>query len=360
MKYIVIVWSLTALFASCSKENKKQVTTPPDPPPVIAEGKYKNPVFEPILADPSVIRESSTGTFYAYGTEDDWGDGKGGHLVAVVKSSNLKDWVYVRDAFTRKPSWKSNGGIWAPDVNYINGKYYMYYSYSIWADPNPGIGLAVANAPQGPFEDKGKLFLSAEMGVPNAIDPLYMEEGGKKYLFFGSYSSAPDNGIWGVELSDDGMSVPDKTTKFRITSGDFEGAMIHKKGNYYYFFGSKNNCCDGAASVYQVRVGRSENFKGPYLDKDGHALTTWGSGSLLIERNERFAGPGHNARIITDDDGTDWFLYHAIDRGKPTVASGANRRSLMLDKLTWENGWPAIKNGTPSTTEQDAPVFNND
>jgi arabinan endo-1,5-alpha-L-arabinosidase len=161
-----------------------------------------------------------------------------------------------------------------------------------------------------------------------------------------------------VELAADGMSVPDITKKVRITSGDTEGAMIHKKGSYYYFFGSKNNCCDGAASIYQVRVGRSENLMGPYLDKDGKSLATWGNGSLLIERNSRFAGPGHNARIITDDAGTDWFLYHAIDRGNPTVPSGANRRSLMLDKLEWQDGWPVIKNGTPSTTEQQAPVFN--
>ncbi|RYY34996.1 MAG: arabinan endo-1,5-alpha-L-arabinosidase [Sphingobacteriaceae bacterium] len=358
MKFLVIVWTLTAVFASCSKDSKKAVVNPPEPPPVIADDKYTNPVFEPILADPTVVRDPSTKTFYAFGTEDDWGDGKGNRLVAVVKSDNLKDWTYVRDAFSRKPSWKANGNIWAADVNYINGKYYMYYSYSIWADPNAGIGLALSDKAEGPYVDKGKLFLSSDIGTPNAIDPLYMEDGGKKYLFFGSYSNAPDNGIWGVELSADGLTIPDKDAKFRITAGDFEGAIIHKKGDYYYFFGSKNNCCDGAASIYQVRVGRSENFKGPYLDKNGNALTTWGSGSLLIERNERFAGPGHNARIIADDEGTDWFIYHAIDRGLPLVPSGANRRALMLDKLTWENGWPVIKGGTPSTTQQDAPVFN--
>jgi len=133
--------------------------------------------------------------------------------------------------------------------------------------------------------------------------------------------------------------------------------MIHKRGNYYYFFGSKNNCCDGAASIYQVRIGRSEKLSGPYLDKNGKALTSWGNGTLLIEHNERFAGPGHNARIITDDNGNNWFLYHAIDKLMPLVPSGANRRVLMLDRLTWENDWPVIKNGSPSITEQDKPFF---
>ena len=354
-KHLLPIYLLCAVFTGCSKQRAK---TPVVPPPVIAKDKYVNPVFTPILADPSVIKDAATGTFYGYGTEDDWGDGKGDHLVAIVKSTNLTRWTYTRDAFVTKPNWKANGFIWAPDVNYINGKYYMYYSYSIWADPNPGIGLAIADTPEGPFIDQGKMFLSSEMGVANAIDPFYIEDGGKKFLFFGSYSSAANNGIWGVELSADGKSVPDYSKKINIAAGDFEGTMIHKKDGYYYFFGSKNNCCDGAASIYQVRVGRSTSLMGPYMDKDGHNLKNRGSGTLLIERNERYAGPGHNARLMKDNAGADWFLYHAIDRGAPVVSSGANRRSLMLDKLTWNDGWPDIAGGTPSVAQQTAPVFN--
>lgn len=33
---------------------------------------YVNPVFEPVLADPGVLR-AEDGSFYVYGTEDDWG-----------------------------------------------------------------------------------------------------------------------------------------------------------------------------------------------------------------------------------------------------------------------------------------------
>ncbi|HWW40413.1 family 43 glycosylhydrolase [Pedobacter sp.] len=348
---------LLILLAGCGKQGKTQ-NPPVTPPPKLPENSYMNPVFMPILADPSVLKDPVSGNFYAYGTEDNWGDGKGSHLVAVVKSSNLADWSFTRDAFSTKPTWKQNGGIWAPDVNYMNGKYYMYYAYSVWADSNPGIGLAIASDPAGPFTDLGKLFLSSEIGVANAIDPCYVEDGGKKYLLFGSYSSAPNNGTWGVELSADGKSVPDPGAKFKIAAGDFEGVMIHKRGKYYYFFGSKNNCCDGAASIYQVRVARSENLHGPYLDKDGNDINIRDNGTLLIQRNNRFAGPGHNAQIMTDDAGTDWFLYHAIEIANPVVSSGANRRALMLDKLSWNNDWPEIKDGTPSTTAQPKPVFN--
>lgn len=349
---------LFIMLCGCGKPGKTQNQQPGTTPPVVSATSYTNPVFMPILADPSVLKDPVSGAFYAYGTEDDWGDGKGSHLVAVVKSADLTGWTFSRDAFNSKPTWKQNGGIWAPDVNYIDGKYFMYYAYSIWADPNPGIGLAIASKPEGPYTDQGKMFLSSEIGVANAIDPCYVEDGGKRYLFFGSYSSAANNGTWGVELSADAKSVPDFSKKFKIAAGDFEGVMIHKRDGYYYFFGSKNNCCDGAASVYQVRVARSENLKGPYLDKDGHDINIRDNGTLLIQRNNRFAGPGHNAQIMTDDAGTDWFLYHAIEIANPVVSTGANRRALMLDKLTWNNGWPEIKDGSPSTTAQPKPVFN--
>ncbi|KAA0989749.1 family 43 glycosylhydrolase [Dyadobacter aurulentus] len=317
---------------------------------------YTNPVFEPILADPTVVR-ADDGMFYAYGTMDNWGDGKGAHLIPIVSSKDLVNWTYVKDAFQTKPSWKEKGGIWAPEVVRVGGKYHMYYAFSTWGDPDPGIGLAVADAPEGPFTDIGKLFLSSEVGVPNSIDPFFMEIDDKKYVFWGSFSDAAAQGTYGVELSADGKSVPDLSKKFKVAAGDFEAVIIQKKGDYYYFFGSKESCCEGAKSKYQVRVGRSKSAKGPFLDKDGKDLKERGTGTMLLHMNDKYAGPGHNSRFITDDNGDDWLLYHAIDKTKPYVSTGANRRVLMLDKLSWSNGWPEIVNAEPSTTSVQAPIF---
>jgi len=321
-----------------------------------AAAKYHNPVFEPILADPTVVK-ADDGWFYAYGTQDNWGDGNPAHLVAVVRSKNLVNWTYMHDAFLTKPKWKEKGGIWAPEVVKVNGQYFMYYAFSTWGDPNPGIGLAVAEKPAGPFTDMGKLFLSDEVSVPNAIDPFYIEDQGRKYLFWGSFSDAPTQGTYGAMLSDDGKSVPDLTKKIKVAAGDFEAVMIHKKDGFYYFFGSKENCCEGAVSRYQVRVGKSKNLFGPYLDKNGKDLKERGAGTVFVHRTEKIAGPGHNSRLITDDDGNDWVLYHAIDVNQPKVSTGANRRFLMLDKVIWKDGWPEILNAEPSMDEREAPFF---
>lgn len=354
-KFLCVVASVYFI-VGCGKNNSTSNSVPPPPEPV-QETEYINPVFKPILADPTVVKDPNSDYFYAYGTEDYWETDKKGHLVAIVRSKDLVNWVYIGDAFTVKPNWKASGGIWAPDVVLVNGKYHLYYSYSVWADANPGIGLAISDSPSGPFTDVGKLFLSSEIGVPNSIDPFYYEDEGKKYLFWGSYSDLAGQGTYGVELAADGKSVKDMSQKFKIAAGDFEGVNLFKKGEYYYFFGSKNNCCDGAASVYQVRVGRSKSLRGPYVDKAGNEITTKGNGTLVLQRNDYYAGPGHNARLITDKNGEQWMLYHAMDV-KNAMIGTVNQRALMLDKVNWDvDGWPLVNNGSPSYTKQTKPIL---
>lgn len=321
-----------------------------------AELEYTNPVFTPILADPSVIRDPLTGYFYAYGTEDRWPNGTN-QIVPIVRSQDLVNWSYVGNAFSTKPAWKSSGGVWAPDIAYVNGKYHLYYSMSVWGDEDPGIGVAVADYPAGPFSDYGKMFLSSEIDVPNSIDPFYYEDGGKKYLFWGSFDNTPKQGTYAVELSENGRSVKDMSQKFKIAAGDWEAVNIFQKNGYYYFFGSKGGCCDGASSTYRVLVARSTNLLGPYLDRNGNNIANRGNGTLVLQRNAQYAGPGHNAPIMTDNNGDDWMLYHAIDVNNPMV-NNVNQRVLMLDKIHWDaQGWPLVNNGSPSFENMLKPVF---
>ena len=66
-------------------------------------------------------------------------------------------------------------------------------------------------------------------------------------------------------------------------------------------------------------------------------------GTLILESdpNGSFAGPGHNA-IISDDNDTDWLIYHAIDKEEPLLWTGASRRPLLMDPISWVDGWPSI------------------
>ncbi|MDQ0257242.1 beta-xylosidase [Evansella vedderi] len=213
----VVVLALVGIVYSFVNEQEEKIAVGPE---------YQNPVFEPVIADPSIIK-AEDGFYYVYGTEDNWGDGMGSRVVPIVRSENLVDWEYVGEAFHEKPSWKEDGGIWAPDIVYYNDMYYLYYSQSTWGDPNPAIGVAISETPQGPFEDQGKLFDSQEIGVNNSIDPqMFLDDDGTPYLFWGSWY-----GIWGIELSEDGFDYVGE--KFQIASTDFEAPYIIKRDDYY-------------------------------------------------------------------------------------------------------------------------------
>src|SRR5690606_18147825 len=109
-------------------------------------------------------------------------------------------------------------------------------------------------------------------------------------------------------------------------------------------------CCEGAKSTYRVLVGRSRNLAGPYVDSQGNDLMDGISGELVLARNpgdDGVAGPGHNAEIITDDQGQDWFLYHGMDLNHAKFKNGTNRRALYLDPISWVDGWPSIAERQP-------------
>jgi arabinan endo-1,5-alpha-L-arabinosidase len=150
---------------------------------------YTNPVIRSECPDPTVIRASS-GEYYVYTTQS-------GTTFPLYRSSNLVKWEPLGGYFTNdsRPSFFA-GDIWAPDINYINGKYVLYYALSKMGEMNNnGIGRAVSDKPEGPFEDLGPLFRSSEIGVQNSIDEVYIEDEGKSYLAWGSF-----HGIYIIEL----------------------------------------------------------------------------------------------------------------------------------------------------------------
>lgn len=300
---------------------------------------YKNPVINYSLPDPTVIK-ANDGFFYLYATEDI-------RNTPIYRSQDLVNWKFVGTAFTNatRPTFEPKGGLWAPDINYINGKYVLYYSMSVWGGEwTCGIGVATSDKPEGPFTDHGKLFRSNEIDVQNSIDQFYIEENGKKYLFWGSF-----HGIYAIELSDNGLSVKPGAEKRRIAGTAYEGTNIHKRNGFYYLFASVGSCCEGLNSTYTTVVGRSENLFGPYVDKQGQPMME-NHHELLIQKNHKFVGTGHNSEIVKDQKGQDWVFYHAVSVDNP------KGRVLMMDKVSWENGWPVVKGKSPSL-ESDRPVL---
>lgn len=293
---------------------------------------YSNPVVNFNLPDPTVI-EGEDGYYYLYATESI-------SNLPVYRSRDLVNWNFVGTAFTAetRPSFEPKGRIWAPDINKIGDNYVMYYSMSVWGGEwTCGIGVATADRPEGPFTDRGKLFRSNEIKIQNCIDPFYIEDNGRKYLFWGSF-----HGIYGTELSADGLSLKKDAPIVQIAGDAYEGTYIHKRKGYYYLFASIGRCCEGLKSTYTTVVGRSKDLFGPYVDKKGRSMAE-NCHEILIHKNSAFVGTGHNSEIITDNKGADWMFYHAFPADHPEEG-----RVLMLDQVRWSKDWPYVKDASPS------------
>lgn len=303
-------------------------------------GTYTNPVLDFSMPDPTVIK-ADDGKFYLYATEDT-------HNVPIMVSENLTDWTLLGTAFTdeTRPNFVEKGGIWAPDINKVGDKYVLYYAMSVWGGEwSCGIGRAVSDKPEGPFTDMGKLFISSEMNTQNSIDPFYIEEDGRKFLFWGSFS-----GIWYIELAEDGVNLKPEAKPTLVAGTAYEGVYVHKHEGFYYMFASVGTCCEGLKSTYSTVVGRSESLFGPYVDRQGQPMLE-NHHEVLIHKNDQFVGTGHNSEIMTDTKGQDWMFYHAFLAADPDRG-----RVLMLDRIDWQDGWPVVAGSEPAA-ECEKPVF---
>lgn len=306
--------------------------------------------------DPVMIRQNNT--YYIFCT---------GRGITVFSSPDMKNWKKEEPVFAAAPQWAVDaiptfrGHIWAPDISYFNGKYYLYYSVSAFGKNTSCIGLVTnktldSTDPEFAWVDHGKVIQSVPGKTNwNAIDPnLIVDKSGTPYLTFGSFW----DGLKMVKLSPDAMSVAEDISKIptiasRKTSSNatnppsvennpvdaggnaIEAPFIFKKDKYYYLFASIDYCCKGVNSTYKMIVGRSKKLTAPYIDRSGKPMAT-GGGTILLAGDENWHGVGHNA--VVSFDGTDYLVFHGYD------AKDAGKPKLNILKLNWDKeGWPVVK-----------------
>lgn len=268
-----------------------------------------------------------------------------GRGTPVATSPDLVSWTQAGQIFASNPEWTSveipgSTDFWAPDAVYRGGEWRLYYSVSTFGSNRSAIGMAVNPAldplkPTQGWVDRGPVFQSYRTDNFNAIDPQIAQDGeGRDWLVFGSFWS----GIKMVPLNDDGTW--DKTgaridLARRPEAPDaIEGAYLVPHDGKFYLFVSFDSCCKGLQSTYNIRVGRSESFAGPYVDRDGRPLLE-GGGTLVKAKDGGDVGPGHNSVLVDGD--RKYLVYHVYD-----VAFGGMPR-MRIQELTWDSeGWPDL------------------
>ena len=289
--------------------------------------------------DPSIIKDGDT--YYLFSTRAG---------IAIRCSKDLVRWRLCGDVFAHLPEWAVKDvtglrGLWAPDVAYFNGKYYLYYSASTFGSNRSSIGLATNETLDPASEkyrwvDQGKVISSNTTDDWNAIDPdVVLDEHDQPWLSFGSFWSGIklrklDRTTGKLATDDQNLYSLASRSRGSGTPGAIEAPNLIRKNGYYYLFVSFDFCCRGKDSTYNIRVGRARSVTGPYVDRSGKPMME-GGGTLVVSGSGRWAGPGH-CSVLQEKEG-DWLVYHAYDTEWRGVST------MRISAIRWDKeGWPAI------------------
>lgn len=300
---------------------------------------YANPIRKQNCPDPAVLRVA--GLYYLTCTS-----GNSPDAFPLSVSSDLVRWRPAGHIFPRaaKPAWAVSD-FWAPEIHRVGRRFVSYYT----ARDRTGrlcIGAACASSPAGPWEDGGApLIRNDRVGMIDSHQ--FRDRDGRRYLYWkkdgNDLRPMERTDVYVQALSPDGMSLAGDRhvvlTNDRPWEGNLvEGPWVERRGSYYYLFYSGNNFW---TVDYAVGVARARSPFGPFVKRE----------ETLLRRDEHWMGPGHGC-VVRGPQGGDFYVYHAWQRGR---VGGRHPRVMLLDRIHWENGWPRINDGSPSSVATAAP-----
>lgn len=324
-----------------------------------------------VVHDPVMIE--SEGTYYLYNT---------GNGIGFYSSPDLENWEFHGSIFEEAPEWtydvnpEFQNHMWAPDITYHDGTYYLYYSVSAFGRNSSAIAVATNSTldpsdPDYEWTDHGPVIRSVPgRDMWNAIDPaIAYDDEGNPWMSFGSFWMGLkifklDESMKKPAVPQQWRTIASRERDFKVDerdagdaanpeldyeelytedllesnrnmeNGAIEAPYIFKKNGWYYLFASWDRCCRGLDSSYKVVVGRSKNIDGPYLDKSDQKMIH-GGGTLIAKETDSWAAVGHPAAYTFND--TDYLVAHAYDK------DDEGRPKLILAEITWdEDGWPSV------------------
>lgn len=318
--------------------------------------KISNPVLTGFHADPSMIRVGDT--YYIANSTFEWFPG-----VRLHESKDLVHWSILPSPLERTSQLDmkgnpSSGGIWAPDLSYADGRFWLIYT-----------DVKVVN---GAFKDCTNYLVTAEdihgpWSEPVRINgvgfdaSLFHDDDGRKYLVqqtwdFREYHHQFD-GITLTEFDVDTMKLKPETartiwdgTSVKIT----EGPHLYKKDGWYYLFAAEG----GTVYEHQESVARSRTLDECSFEvmPNGPFIGNFDTPDTYLQKQ------GHGA--LVDTPSGEW--YYASLCGRPwrhdTEPAHGTRgwctlgRETSIQKVEWdEDGWPRVVGGHGGQRYVDAP-----
>jgi beta-xylosidase len=232
----------------------------------------------------------------------------------AFSSEDLITWKkHPRILDTSAIKWAKKA-MWAPSIIRKDGKYYFFFGANDIQSDNEvgGIGVAVADRPEGPYKDHlGKPLVDRFHHGAQPIDQFVFQDGNDFYLVFGGWKHCVM-----AKLNDDFTGF---TTEFKeITPEKYvEGPMFFKKDGKYYFMWSEGGW---TGPNYAVAYAISDNPWGPFERK----------GVILKQDPGIATGAGHHSVLNV---GEDWYIvYHR----RPLGETDRNARVTCIDKMEFD------------------------
>ncbi|MFD7439568.1 glycoside hydrolase family 43 protein [Streptomyces sp. NPDC059861] len=274
-----------------------------------------NPFVDGWYADPDTVVHD--GRYWVYPTTSK-GYAEQTYLDAF-SSTDLVHWTkHANVLSTADISW-AEYALWAPAPVERDGRYYLYFAANDIQDDSQlgGIGVAVADRPEGPYKDAlGKPLVSRFHNGAQPIDQdVFIDDDGQAYMYYGGWHHANV-----VKLNPDMTSLgtfADGTTYKEITPENYtEGSFMFKRGGKYYFMWSEGGW---TGPDYSVSYAMSDSPTGPFQKID----------KVLAQVPAVARGSGHHS--VVNVPGTDiWYIvYHR----RPLSETDGNHRQLAYDRL---------------------------
>lgn len=239
----------------------------------------------------------------------------------AFSSSDLATWTkHSRILENSNVKWAKKA-MWAPAVLENNGKYYLFFGANdVHQGEIGGIGVAVADKPEGPYIDLlGKPLINDIINGAQPIDQfVFKDKDGTFYMYYGGWKHCnmvklkPD--FTGLLPFDDGSYYKEITPKDYV-----EGPFMFIKNGKYYFMWSEGGW---TGPDYKVAYAIADSPFGPF-ERIG----------TILERDPQVAvGAGHHSVIKIPNKDKYFIVYHRRPLGK----DGANERVTCIEEMKFD------------------------
>lgn len=279
--------------------------------------EWTNPLFEGWYADPEATMlgdELWIFPTYSQRYEDQL------HLDAF-SSKDLKTWVKHENIISANEISWLRMALWAPATAVNNGKHYLFFACNdVHEGEVGGIGVAVSDKPEGPYQDLlGKPLINEIVNGAQPIDQCVFQDpkSGQWIMYYGGWRHCNmvllNDDFTGLVPFEDGETFKEITPEGYV-EGPF---MIFKDGKYYFMWSEGG----WTQADYCVAYAVSDSPYGPFERV----------GKILQQDDVHGTGAGHHS-VVKGPDGEYYIIYHR----HPIGSTEGNDRHVCIDRLVFD------------------------